>query len=180
MIPAVLLAGARRDYPIEALLRDPPRLEAGDRTLLCWALPPWQRPEVWDDERKRRFVEGVFLGLGTGYYVVNGTDYECDHERPMSGWLLDGQQRMAALRDFIHNGLAIFDGVRHADLDALTLTRRFYRVVFPSVELEYCADEARLRELYERLAFGGVPHDASDRERFEAGLAEARPREGRP
>ncbi|MEG1680878.1 MAG: DUF262 domain-containing protein, partial [Stenotrophomonas sp.] len=65
-----------------------------ERNLLAYVLPPWQRDEVWSDHQKRRFIEGIFLGLGTGYYVVHAPDWDECGQRPMSGWLIDGQQRL--------------------------------------------------------------------------------------
>lgn len=54
---------------------------------------------MWTQAQKRRFVEGIFLGLGSGYYVTNGLEWADDGATaPMAGWLLDGQQRMNALR----------------------------------------------------------------------------------
>jgi hypothetical protein len=92
-----------REHTIEQLIQpmaDP--TVPGDRRLLGLVLPPWQRPEVWNDAQKQRFVEGIFLGFGCGQYVINGLEWLSDgSSAPMSGWLLDGQQRISALRDFL-------------------------------------------------------------------------------
>lgn len=117
-LPDALLSGTSREFPIEHLFAEHAehQLQPGERPLFAFVLPPWQRDEVWDSSRKRRFVEGVFLGLGTGYYVVHATDWDDAGRRPVSSWLLDGQQR--------------------------------------------------LRDLYERLNFGGMPHTEADRARL--------------
>lgn len=165
-LPHPLLSGVQRDYSIEklfAVTKEDLNLP-GERQLLSLVLPPWQRKEVWTEDQKRRFIEGIFLGLGTGYYVINGMDYDDDGKsRPMSGWLLDGQQRITAIRDFTMDLLPIFDGIRFSDLDEITRRRRFNRVTFPCFELEYCNDETTLQELYDRLNFGGTPHLESER-----------------
>lgn len=44
--------------------------------------------------------------------------------------------------------------------------RRFYRLSFPSIEVS-ASDEATLREIYDRLNFGGTPH--TDEQRAGAG-----------
>lgn len=166
-IPQPLLSGRTREFPIEVLLSGlPPVLHEGERALLNLVLPPWQRPEVWDGARKRRFVEGIFLGLGTGFYVVTEMDWDASGRKAMSGWLLDGQQRLSALRDFCQGRIEIFDGVRFGDLDLPTLRRRFLHVVFPCIELPYTDDERSLKELYARLNFSGVPHTEEDRDRL--------------
>lgn len=83
----------------------------------------------------------------------------------MSDWLIDGQQRMTAVRDFVTDQLPIFDGVRYSQLDEITRRKRFEMVVFPSIELPYTHDEQLLRTLYERLNFGGMPHTEDDLDR---------------
>ncbi|HGY5997697.1 TPA: hypothetical protein ACNV5A_004343, partial [Aeromonas hydrophila] len=66
-IPAPLLSGTRRDYAIGHLISS---TTAGDdnnlRSIFGFPLPAWQRAEVWTEKQKVRFVEGIFLGLGTG------------------------------------------------------------------------------------------------------------------
>lgn len=166
-LPVKILQGANRVMPIEMLLRPPVIPAKGEeRPLLCWILPPWQRAEVWSMERKKAFIEGIFLGLGTGFYVVHQPEYHGDGALPMSGWLLDGQQRLSAIRDFVQGDLAIFDGVKYSDLSVGEQRRRFLSVVFPCVELEYQPDEQRLRDLYLRMNFGGMPHTESDLQRL--------------
>lgn len=74
-------------------------------------LPPWQRPPSWNLDQQVQFIEGIFLGLGTGYYVINGRDYDDQgHDKPMSGWLIDGQQRITAIARFFHGEISIFGG----------------------------------------------------------------------
>lgn len=164
VIPEPILNGMRHDSILESVLGEPfETTDPRERTLLKFVLPPWQRPEVWEDARKRRFIEGIFLGLGTGIFVVHQPDWlPGGAMKPMGGWLLDGQQRMSAIRDFVHDELSIFDGVRYNDLDLITRRRRFLRQVFPHIEIKYTLDEARLKTMYERLNFGGIPHTQAD------------------
>lgn len=165
-LPDPILRGTRREFDIEHLFRMPAvqPTQPHERTMLCWVLPAWQRPEVWDEQRKRKFVEGIFLGLGTGYYVVHQPDWDDNGARPMSGWLIDGQQRLSALRDFVHHGLPVFDDVTWGDLN-VAQRRRFMSTGFACFELAYQHDEQRLREIYDRLNFGGVAHTQADRNR---------------
>ena len=166
-LPERLLRGMQRDTTVEHLLGRPiETTHPAERQLLAWVLPPWQRPEVWDVSRKRAFIEGIFLGLGTGYYVVHAPDWDESGVKPMSGWLIDGQQRISAIRDFVQGDLDIFDGVRYADIDEITRRRRFLGLNFPYIELNYAPDEQRLKTLYERLNFGGMGHTAADLQRL--------------
>lgn len=166
-LPDELLAGAGRDFSIEHLLSSTAVSTDGERTLMCWTLPPWQRPEVWDNARKKAFIEGVFLGIRPGFYVVHGSDWDRNGKPlPMSGWLLDGQQRVSAIRDFISGDLRIFEGIRFTDLPWAVQRRRFLSVTFPLIEIQYQHSEAVLKEIYERLNFGGMPHTEADRQRL--------------
>lgn len=172
-LPPPLLNGTHRETCIEHLLEESSVHradweQANERRLFGMVLPPWQRPEVWPVENQRRFIEGVFLGLGAGHHVVNGADFYdgTGEPKPMSGWLLDGQQRITAIRDFLDGKFAIFDGIYKDDLAAIDLRRRFLRAKFVRVELEYTDDEQALKELYFRLAFSGVSHTEEDLERL--------------
>lgn len=164
-IPAPLLKGSRRDYTLGRLVEMTPTdpTMPTERRLLGFVLPPWQRPEVWTVEQRRRFIEGVFLGLGCGYYVTNGLDWvDNGDSAPMSGWLIDGQQRISAIRDFLSGDLVVFGDVRFTEMSRPEQLR-FCRTPFPCFELEYCSDEDALVELYDRLNFGGTPHTPEQR-----------------
>jgi Protein of unknown function DUF262 len=164
-IPVPLLNGTTRAYSIGRLFEMGPTepISLGERRMLGLVLPAWQRPEVWTVLQKTRFIEGIFHGFGTGYYVTNGLDWQDDGSRkPMAGWLLDGQQRISALRDFVQNELTIFDDVQYSSLSEPE-RRRFLRKHFDCFELEYSNDEDRLMALYDRMNFGGTPHDVQQR-----------------
>lgn len=176
LLPARLLRGREMATPMCVLWegRADDLTMPGERRILNQIVPPWQRPEVWTQAQKASFIEGVILGLGAGYYVVNGTDYDPNEEargrvqsKPMSGWLLDGQQRITAVRDFISDGLPIFDGLRYSNLSVPEQRLRFDNVVFTRVQLDYCDDEDKLKELYRRLNFGGTSHTQDDLERVQ-------------
>lgn len=159
-IPKPLLNGTQRDYQIGHLMDMPAPGPApsGERRLMNLNLPPWQRPEVWSESQKRRFIEGIFLGLGCGLYLVNGADWDAGgNPMPMSGWLIDGQQRISALRDFLSGDLVVFNDVRFPELSA-SEKLRFKRRPFPCFELDFTDSEDALKELYDRLNFSGTPH----------------------
>lgn len=164
-IPNILLKGTKRDFMIDALLRTTPidKTAPAERCLLGLVIPPWQRAEVWSQKQKIAFIESIFLGFGTGYYVVNGADFDKEAlPMPMSGWLLDGQQRLTAIRDFVEDKFAVFDDVIYGKMDKIVARRRFLHQPFPCFELEFTQDEQALKELYRRLNFGGLPHTEAD------------------
>lgn len=165
-IPTPLLKGVTHAYDIDRLFLTPSSTGSpvsGERSLLGLMLPPWQRSEVWTDFQKVRYVEGIFHGFGLGTYVINGMDWQKDGARkPMSGWLIDGQQRIGAIRDFVQGRLTIFEDVTFGSLSAPE-AKRFLRRNFDCFELEYSEDENQLKDLYDRLNFGGTPHRESER-----------------
>lgn len=170
-IPPKLLEGQRREYSIEMLLNGISNIDSTlpeERKLLTLVLPPWQRPEVWDTARKIAFIEGIYLGFGCGQYVVNGQDWLMPEgpggeavQAPMSGWLLDGQQRIASIRDYVNGDLVIFGDVTYPALSQGD-KRRFGNQSFPCFQLDYINDESVLKALYARLAFGGMAHTTED------------------
>lgn len=166
-LPDRLIRGSANAATLEHLLIEPVEMtQPGERQLMHWVLPPWQRPEVWDVERKRAFVEGIFLGLGTGFYVVHQADWDASGTKPMSGWLIDGQQRISAVRDFLSDELVIFGNMKWSSLSLGEQRSRFLNHNFPFVEIPYQRDERVLRELSDRLNFSGrVEHTAADRDR---------------
>ncbi|EKF7416862.1 DUF262 domain-containing protein [Pseudomonas aeruginosa] len=164
LLPKPILDGIQRSYSISMLWEGTAASTSvsEERQLLNLVLPPWQRDVVWTETQQRSFIEGIFLGFGTGYYVINGREYEDDADSYMSGWLLDGQQRITSIARFVCGELAVFNGVRYSDLSIGEKRRRFDNVIFPCIELEYQADEEVLKALYRRLNFGGVAHTAAD------------------
>lgn len=170
-LPAPILAGNQRSYSISALWEGTPARTNVDqeRQLLNLVLPPWQRPPSWNLDQQVQFIEGIFLGLGTGYYVINGRDYDDQgHDKPMSGWLIDGQQRITAIARFFHGEISIFGGIFFQDLSLADKRRRFNNLIFPCIEMDYTDDEKVLKELYRRLNFSGTPHTEADLELLNA------------
>lgn len=171
LLPEPILNGTQRSYSISSLWEGTPAKPTSDdeRQILNLVLPRWQRPVCWSEKQQVKFLEGVCLGLTTGSYVINGRDYDkSGNDLPMSGWLLDGQQRITAIARFIQGEIAIFGSVRYSDLSIGERRRRFDNVIFPCIELEYQADEEVLKELYRRLNFSGTAHTQEDLDLLDA------------
>lgn len=170
ILPEPLIRGQVRSMTLEALFIGRPLActVPAERQLLNLVLPPWQRPSVWTEQQQVTFIEGIFLGLGAGFYVVNGSDFNQDgSEKYMSGWLIDGQQRITAIARFIRGEISVFNGVHYADLTRAQRFGRFDNVVFNRYELNYQGDEQVLKSIYRRLNFGGTPHTEADLLRLE-------------
>lgn len=133
-------------------------------------LPSWQRPLVWSQVQKVRFIESIWNGVDIGSYLVNDV-WEMDEVdgesvyRKNSNVVLDGQQRLSAIEEYVMNGFAVPDAQGTArywrDLGQ-TERRRFGNYHFARATLRSW-DEAHLRWAYDMRAFGGTAHEESQR-----------------
>lgn len=173
--PLQLLDGHQTTTDLEAIV-DPISKAAGDTfwdqtqpKAGPWFLPPFQRPAVWTDTQKIRFVESALLGISLGSLVVVDA-LHCpmpskDRFAATDRWLLDGQQRVSALLSYRNDEIEIFQGTecahRWSDLGEIE-RRRFHHIQIGLVKVqtddpEYC------REIYDRLNFGGTAHTEDQR-----------------
>jgi hypothetical protein len=150
-----------RAYDLEQVLprprgfyRDP---LPGERTLGAFILPPFQRPPVWTVEQKIRLIESILDELPVPPYVVNRDlkdGYRYDR------WLIDGQQRITAVLGFVNDEFPV-RGLQFSDVSDRD-RNWFLSRPFHCLETEL-RDEALLKDVYDRLAYGGTPHEPADR-----------------
>lgn len=126
----------------------------GERRLGWFVLPPFQRPPVWTREQQMRFVESCWMRLPIGVFIFNRPD---DQHSPFDTWLLDGQQRVTAVLSYMADEFAVF-GHRFSELTDTDHRVWAMTTNFSCMETNL-TDEAALREVYDRLAYGGTPHD---------------------
>lgn len=151
---------ARREYPWAS------------RFVMGLPLAPWQREFKWSDDHARRFIHSAWTGVHLGTYVV--TDLELRREvddfrgiefLPLSNCVIDGQQRLMALELYLTDRLAVPDSegtlTLWSEVDARD-RRRFQNTIFSRGIIRE-RDETKLRELYDVMNFGGVPHLDSER-----------------
>ena len=129
------------------------------KTLCGFIIPPFQRPEVWDINRKIKLIESIIMGFDIGTLVVQWTD----DEKLMHtyGWLIDGQQRLSSIRDFILGKFKIFDNKYSYDdiqNSPQIIKYRFntYIVKFQKIS---GVNVEQLKEFYHRMNYCGVPHN---------------------
>lgn len=137
----------------------------GGPLLLGFVIPPFQRAVVWDEARMASFVESLVLGIAPGTYTFNRqmerTRKDAEGEYfPHDRWLLDGQQRLTALSRFWNDEFPVFghywSQVPRPD------QRRLLNMPFPAFQTRF-TDEAAMRELYDRMNFGGIAHEEHER-----------------
>jgi hypothetical protein len=166
-MPEPLFRAATSDFSIDHLLfeRDeqPKRAKLYPEStwLLGQRIPPFQRPLVWTERQKIRFIESAWTGLHLGTYVVNRLEIRNDgRAEPVDRWLIDGQQRLSAIADYANDAFPVF-GAKFSEITPAE-RRRFEQVSFPC-SVTRLRDENALRDLYDRLNFGGTPHEENQR-----------------
>lgn len=127
----------------------------GERQLGPFVLPPFQRPPVWTREQQIRLIESMWNGLPIGAYVFNQTTLE----HPCDGWLLDGQQRVTAILAYLSGEFRVY-GWRFTDLPLPE--KRGFMMMPISALITNVPDAGQCKDIYDRLAYGGTPHDAKE------------------
>lgn len=128
-------------------------LRAGERKLGNFILPDFQRPPVWSVDQKIRFIESIWQRLPLGAYIVNRVS---GIDSPYDNLLLDGQQRITAILDYVADEFAVL-GYRWSELNPID--RRQFGLIPMSYMETSLEDMNLLREVYDRLAYGGTPHE---------------------
>ncbi len=132
------------------------------RYIMGMPVPTWQRGLVWSEAQQQAFVESAWLGLHLGMVVINGVrrDQGTGQVHALSGLLLDGQQRLAAIDAYLGNRFPVC-GHYWRELPPHEQAR-FSRTPFTRCEVSLW-HEGRLRDLYDRMNFGGTAHAPHER-----------------
>lgn len=151
-LPDRLFFGSSYNCLIAIMLQAPDMrpLVADERYLGPYILPPFQRPSVWTIEQKVRLIESLYLGLPVGSLVWNQAPFDGPPDR----WLLDGQQRLTAIFEYVAGEFEVY-GMRFPDM--LADKAKFLRLSLPMIETNI-TDPALCREVYNRLVYGGTVH----------------------
>lgn len=143
-----------------------------ERFVLGYPLPAWQRPLVWADSQKTRFITSLWMELDVGTYLVNDVFESVTIDgregtvfREFSDILLDGQQRLSALEDYFLGRIAAPDasGVLTYWPELGRAERRHFGNQTFSRAAVQSWDEAELRQMYDLRSFGGTPHTEEQR-----------------
>jgi len=143
------------DPPVKTLVQ-----EIKDRELIV--RPTFQRNQVWDAARKSRFVESILLNI-----PIPTLFFAEDDDK--SKVVVDGQQRLLALKEFVDNKyplrglevLAPLNGKSYDDLterQQRTIGNRTLRCLVISARSD---SEIRF-QVFERLNQGGMPLNAQE------------------
>jgi len=132
--------------------------------------PDFQRGHVWDEARRVAYVEYVLRGGKSSRELHwNCPGWMNDFRGPMV--LVDGKQRLEAVRRFMRGELGVFGGHPIGDWD--DGDRHFLRHSF-SFHVNSLPTRAATLRWYLELNEGGVAHDPAELARVRALLAAER------
>lgn len=136
----------------------------GDTFLFQFRIPPFQRPIVWTEEQCIAFCESAYRGYNLGSITVNKPEWvgrgTTAHPHPYDGWLLDGLQRLTAIKRYFNNEFKVFS-YYWDELDRIDKCR-FQNAPLPHAEVRI-ADLQQLKDIYNALNYGGTPHTEDQR-----------------
>jgi hypothetical protein len=127
------------------------------RAVMGFYLPSWQRGLVWTERQKIAFIESAWRGVYLGTYTYN----QAALGSPYDSLLIDGQQRMHAIECYLNDEFPVL-GWRWSEVTPVDRRAWTFSTTFGSYLTE-TEDEAFLRDYYNLMNFGGVPHKESER-----------------
>jgi len=135
------------DYSVELLAT---KMHNGE-----FEIPPYQREDTWEPERKSRFIESLLMGLTIPFLFF--------WEKPESGKLeiVDGSQRLRTIEQFVLGDLVIgeldtlteLEGMQFRDLPVSRQRKVKNRSVRGIVLNEHADEQARF-EIFDRINTG--------------------------
>ncbi len=178
-MPQRVLATTVSHYPIDVLvghwekyLVDPSsardRFPWAARFVMGMPVPTWARGLEWDIGQKSRFISAVWSGGNLGSYLTNDWYEPVISSRALavnSEILVDGQQRLHSLEEYLLDRLAIPDAQGQPRIWSELGNRerkRFLSTIFTHVRVS-SGDEVGLRGTYDLCALGVVPRSFDQR-----------------
>lgn len=128
-----------------------------------WIIADVQREEVWSEEAQIRFIDStLFRCLKSAIFVLGNNKPGALPEDRATKEVVDGQQRLASIRNFVRGGLRLrglvlkpeYNGLTFSDLPE-SIQNKFREITFPVVIADRYRGDIDLAPLfYERLNEG--------------------------
>ena len=137
--------------------------EYGDQFII----PEYQRDLVWSDKQKVNLIKSIMTGVPIGTFVFARQAYDKQTLKKLPTriyYLLDGQQRLNAIKGFLDNEFAM-DGYFFNDLPYLDKRTFIDFHNFDSMIINEPTLEQEL-DFYLTLNFGGTAHTKEDLEKI--------------
>jgi 5-methylcytosine-specific restriction endonuclease McrA len=130
--------------------------------------PKWQRRDIWSDKKKAALIESIFFNLPLPLFYLAQANRTLEGEEVTYREVVDGQQRMRAIRDFYSGELVMPDDSVVEDLQGKTYTdlgpkrKEFFKQFKLSTATIPLRAEVSKYELFRRL--NQSPTTLSDQE----------------
>lgn len=126
--------------------------------------PEFQRAHVWNEEKQQRYVEFILRG-GRSATAIYWNCPDWDNGGMQQLVLVDGKQRMEAVRKFLKNELSIFDGKYAKDFQGRKpLNARF------KFNVNNLKTQKKVLQWYLDINDGGIAHTTEEIEKVKTML----------
>ena len=131
---------------------------------LCYYVPEFQRELKWTDAQKTSFIESVWCGRAVGSLLATriSRNKKTGIKHPFSNMLLDGQQRLNAVKCYLNNKVPSF-GYYFEELSSAS--QEWFLGFNFNVELfsAHSYSLATFKQMYDELNFAGTMHEEAER-----------------
>ena len=121
-------------------------------------LPPFQRPAMWSEAQQIKFIESMWLGLDLGRVVYTQANSQ-EQFAEFDGLLIDGQQRLTALKAYTENAFPVFgllyENLHEVDRRMMHMGRNLPATIITDRD---SLNWEKLEDLYIRMNYGGTAH----------------------
>lgn len=133
--------------------------------------PDYQRRHRWNNETSSRLIESIILNIPIPVIFIS-QDVDVDDEISDAGsryTVIDGQQRLTAIFDFMTNAMALegletlpeLNGAYHKDLPPF-LTRRLEERTIKCLRIDSTVDAQVKFDIFERLNTGSIKLESQE------------------
>ena len=128
--------------------------------------PEFQRLHVWTEDQQTKYVEFILNGGQTGKEIYfNCVGWSSSYEGPFV--IVDGKQRLQAVRQFLTNQLPIFGGFYKKDIGGYLPSNAEFLF-----NINNLSSEAEVIRWYLEMNTGGTPHTPAEIEKAKQLLKE--------
>jgi hypothetical protein len=123
----------------------------------------YQRPLVWNLMDKQLLIESIYNGVDCGKILVRNRGWKELEELQKEGhelsWkdVVDGKQRLSAIKEFIDGGFCDIEGNYYYDLSDVAQRRLTSHQLFSYSELPEDTPDNEILKQFLKLNFAGVP-----------------------
>ena len=124
----------------------------------------YQRPFVWKTSQKQALISSIYNGVDCGKVLVRERDYgdlmstHAKGERELAFHdIVDGKQRMNAVREFILGKFKDVHGNKYADLSDNAQSNFLSHQLFSYCSLPHSTSDAEVLRQFLKLNFSGIP-----------------------